>query len=205
MSELLSPGTDLHPKTDPLIATTVRVSQLPSGGPEIFESIQGEGPSAGRPSVFLRLAYCNLRCSWCDTRYTWDWQNYDPQREVSEYSIAQLDAALNEFESENLVLTGGEPLLQQDRIEVLLERQSRRGRRIEVETNGTILPTLQMEGLVNQWNVSPKLENSGETAARRRILSVLDAYRKNERAFFKFAIQSPSDVIEVEKLASDRQ
>ena len=44
---------------------------------EIFESIQGEGNNAGKPAVFLRTAECNLKCIWCDTKYTWDWKNYD--------------------------------------------------------------------------------------------------------------------------------
>ena len=41
--------------------------------PEIFHSIQGEGRSAGRPSIFLRCSLCNLHCIWCDTDYTWNW------------------------------------------------------------------------------------------------------------------------------------
>ena len=49
---------------------------------EIFYSIQGEGVSIGRPSVFLRTALCNLKCKWCDTPYTWDWKKYDIKKEM---------------------------------------------------------------------------------------------------------------------------
>ena len=51
---------------------------------EIFKSIQGEGPNFGKPAIFLRTAQCNLKCTWCDTKYTWDWENYDFQKEVNE-------------------------------------------------------------------------------------------------------------------------
>ena len=47
---------------------------------EIFKSIQGEGPNFGKPAIFLRTAQCNLKCTWCDTKYTWDWKNYDFQK-----------------------------------------------------------------------------------------------------------------------------
>ena len=55
---------------------------------EIFESIQGEGTNAGKPAVFLRTAECNLKCTWCDTKYTWDWKNFDYAKEVKEISVA---------------------------------------------------------------------------------------------------------------------
>ena len=55
----------------------INVSRMSNGEPEIFQSIQGEGINMGIPTAFLRLAVCNLSCSWCDTRYTWDWKAYD--------------------------------------------------------------------------------------------------------------------------------
>lgn len=201
MSELLTPQKDYDQR--PTTGYTLRISQLPGGRPEIFASIQGEGPSSGRPSVFLRLAYCNLRCSWCDTKYTWDWQRFDPQREVREHSVAEVDSALNALEPDNLVVTGGEPLLQQDNLVGLFERQKARGRRIEVETNATVLPSHRILELVDQWNVSPKLGNSGEAVSRRLVPSALDAFRNNERAFFKLVIQTQADVGEADKLVED--
>ena len=62
---------------------------------EIFDSIQGEGPSTGTPSIFLRLSTCNLKCSWCDTKYTWDWQNYDIKKEIKEISIEKIKGLIN--------------------------------------------------------------------------------------------------------------
>jgi len=50
---------------------------------EKFGSFQGEGPLTGQRCVFVRFSRCDLRCSWCDTKYTWDWTQYDP-KEVSE-------------------------------------------------------------------------------------------------------------------------
>jgi len=74
---------------------------------EIFESIQGEGQNSGKPAVFLRTAMCNLTCSWCDTKYTWDWKNYDYEKEVSEQSISMIKNQIISFEPKHLVITGG--------------------------------------------------------------------------------------------------
>src|SRR5436309_15545790 len=89
---------------------------------EIFESVQGEGASAGAPSLFVRLAVCNLRCTWCDTRYTWDWSAYRYEEEVTRVAVDDVARRIVASEGTHVVVTGGEPMLQQPALEALLER-----------------------------------------------------------------------------------
>ena len=115
----------------------------------------------GVPSIFLRLATCNLQCNWCDTKYTWDWQNFDYQTEVVELDVDDVQRRVLAFDCSHVVITGGEPLLQQDELEPLVASLARDGYTFEVETNGTIAPTFGMLQHIGQWNVSPKLRTSG--------------------------------------------
>ena len=131
---------------------------------EIFKSIQGEGPHFGKPAIFLRTAQCNLKCIWCDTKYTWDWENYDFSKEVKEMTIDEIKESILEFGINHLVITGGEPLLQQDDLADLLSFL-KPDFYVEIETNCTILPNKMLTDLVDQWNVSPKTENSGNPLA----------------------------------------
>jgi organic radical activating enzyme len=169
---------------------------------EIFESIQGEGASAGVPSVFLRLAVCNLRCRWCDTRYTWDWAQFRYEDEVTEMSIAAVAERLDGSAEGHLVVTGGEPMLQQRALAVLLE-QLTLSRYVEVETNGTLSPRDELARRVDQWNVSPKLGNSGEDVARRTSLGALAALRDTGRAWLKLVLESEPDRAEAEGMISE--
>src|SRR6267143_4783455 len=144
---------------------------------EIFCSIQGEGLNAGKQAVFLRMALCNLACEWCDTKYTWDWKNYAYANEVKEMNVEQVKADLLKRGVKHLVLTGGEPMLQQGELLPLLQSLKETGFFIEIETNGTLTPASEMIEVVDQWNVSPKLENSGNSSSSREKL---ECYR-----FFK--------------------
>lgn len=98
---------------------------------EIFLSIQGESTWAGLPCIFVRLAGCNLRCSYCDSPYS-----YQPGMQLTR---EQLLDQINRYAPIKLVeITGGEPLLQ-DEVYPLFERLLASGYTLLLETNGSIL------------------------------------------------------------------
>ena len=169
---------------------------------EIFESVQGEGPSAGAPSVFLRLATCNLRCRWCDTKYTWDWSRHRYEDEVREVEVAEVARQLAASTAPQLVVTGGEPLLQQRALVRLLEALPA-ALRVEVETNGTLAPPPALALRVDQWNVSPKLANSGELRARRIVPEALAALASTGRAWLKLVVQAEDELAEIDALLAE--
>ncbi len=105
----------------------------------IFYTIQGEGPFAGRPAVFVRLAGCNLQCPWCDTEYT-------SKREAMTFPavriavMAALAGTYSPAERETLiVITGGEPF-RQAALGNLVAHLAMHGYAVQIETNGTIQP-----------------------------------------------------------------
>ncbi|OXM69851.1 radical SAM protein [Amycolatopsis vastitatis] len=167
--------------------------------------MQGEGPSAGRRASFVRLGGCNLACGWCDTPYTWDGNRFDLRAELARQPVeAIVDRALA-GSPELVVISGGEPLLHQlqpawTRMLTMLRAA---GADIEVETNGTIVPTAATlePDLAVRFNVSPKLAHSGDPAARRIRPDVLAAFVASGRANFKFVCATPDDVDEAAELA----
>jgi len=168
---------------------------------EIFESLQGEGASSGAPCVFVRLAQCNLHCSWCDTKYTWDFERYRYEDEVRERSAEEVAQLVNAAPSRRLVLTGGEPLLQQRALKeffALLAPDIL----VEVETNGTIVPEAFALSRVNQWNVSPKLANAGDPEHFRIRPEVLTALRDSGRAYLKLVVSGDPDFAEADALVA---
>jgi len=168
---------------------------------EVFgPTFQGEGPSIGRRAGFVRLGRCNLDCAWCDTPYTWDWERYDPAEELRRESVPSVMAQLDSMAPEIVVVTGGEPLLQQRRLIPLIEACATRGWPVEIETNGTIVPDDRIVGLVGQWNVSPKLANSGVPHDKRIRPDALAVLTATGRAVFKFVATQAADLDEVANL-----
>ncbi|MDQ3679624.1 MAG: 7-carboxy-7-deazaguanine synthase QueE [Actinomycetota bacterium] len=170
---------------------------------EVFgPTLQGEGPSVGRAAGFVRLGRCNLSCTWCDSRYTWDWERYDPGEELRTVGVQSLLDQLESMRVGMVVVTGGEPLLQQRHLVPLLRGAKVRRWRVEVETSGTIAPDLSGD-LVDQFNVSPKLAHSGNEQARAYRPDVLRSFRDSGRAVFKFVVRTPSDLDEVASMVDE--
>ena len=177
----------------------LKVSRKANGLPEIFYSVQGEGITIGTPSVFLRLALCNLACIWCDSKYTWDWTHYDPAEQIIEMSIDAIAEEIAGFHCKHLVVTGGEPMIQHNQLVHLLGELKRSGYYIEVETNGTIIPCSDTVSVVDLWSVSPKLENSGNSLLSREVPEAYRFFRSLPSSYFKYVVQNKDDIKEVER------
>ncbi|MFN4039484.1 MAG: 7-carboxy-7-deazaguanine synthase QueE [Erythrobacter sp.] len=179
-----------------------------TGGPEIFASLQGEGPSMGMPVAFVRLSRCNLACTWCDTAYTWRFEGDNRphrdgiafERKANQVMLSPEDTAarIAALGQKRLVITGGEPLLQAGALAEMLAALPDMA--VEIETNGTVAPPARLDVRVDQYNVSPKLAHSGNPADLALIPERLDGWASEPRAFLKFVIANPEDVAEVLEL-----
>ncbi len=113
---------------------------------EIFPSIQGEGLRQGEPTLFVRLAGCNLKCDFCDTKYAWV-----SGKEMAVSCVLERIRKIHQnFPTRWVCLTGGEPLLQG--VEVLVRSLKKESFKIQVETNATIYRPMA----VSWYTVSPK-------------------------------------------------
>lgn len=174
---------------------------------EVYQAVQGEGKSAGMDCTFLRLSGCNLSCCWCDTPYTWNWigtkfqhpDKYDKAKEVHKMTPKEIFGRLNLSKIKNLVISGGEPLLQQRELVTLLELLAANHWWVEVETNGTIAPVDNFNSLINQYNCSPKTSNAGEenTLDMRVKVDSLRKIASSGKGTFKFVVQSDEDMPEI--------
>jgi len=141
---------------------------------EIFYSFQGEGPFIGTRAVFLRLSNCNLNCDFCDT------QNNDKGVEMSIIEVKnRIEELSKEYNSNFLIITGGEPLLQYEELEKLINLINNQYT-IQFETNGTINKPL----FDVYYVISPKIEKE----------EIFKRYVDCDNVFFKFVIENQKDI-----------
>lgn len=186
---------------------------------EKFVSINGEGTKAGQPAVFIRLAGCNLRCSYCDTMWA---NSFDaPHKIMTEQEIAEYVRSTG---ITNVTLTGGEPLMAEN-VSVLLSALSETGAAVEIETNGSAdisvcggisprpsvtmdykLPSSRMEGYMCHQNFS-LLESTdtvkfvaGSNEDLERALEIIKQYELTNRCrvFFSpvFGKIEPAQIVD---------
>jgi 7-carboxy-7-deazaguanine synthase len=145
---------------------------------EIFHSIQGESTYAGRPCVFVRLTACDLRCSWCDTPYSF--------HEGRKRSLEDVLAEVRSYECPLVEVTGGEPLLQEE-VYPLMDALLADGRTVLLETGGHRSTARVPAPVVAIVDV--KCPGSGE--AHRNDWSNLDRLRAHDEV--KFVIKDRVD------------
>jgi len=121
---------------------------------EIFYSIAGESTDAGRPCVFIRFTGCNLRCNWCDTKYSY--------REGKDLEIDRIVAEASSYGCKFICLTGGEPLMRN--LKALVRSLQRESFEIQIETNGS-KPIYEHpnSSLGVRWVMDMKCPSSGES------------------------------------------
>lgn len=178
---------------------------------EIFgPTMQGEGKNLGMPCFFLRLGGCNQHCIWCDTPYTWDWTGrngtkYDPKLELHpmepEAVLAHLIERGDATGIHNLVVSGGEPMLQWHALKLVTTALRASGWYVEMETAGSIEPPTAE--LVDQFTVSVKLSNSGNSAKVRINPEAIRFFAKSGRSVFKFVVTAPEDFEEIDALVKE--
>lgn len=163
----------------------------------MFYSIQGEGPTAGRPSVFLRLSGCTLSCAWCDTTPVWSrpGTHFTAEALVAEFERLGFLDYLSTHNA-RLIVTGGSPLKQYRYWAPFLKAVLFQcACPVEIETEGVLLPDPELARV--QFNVSPKLENSQMPEKARIREDVLAFHADDEESYFKFVVNDGNDMMEI--------
>jgi 7-carboxy-7-deazaguanine synthase len=149
---------------------------------EIFYTLQGEGVEVGKPAIFVRTSGCNLRCPWCDTKYSW--------KAGKNYSFADFVDEMTKqgaVSYERVIFTGGEPTLQLKEISEWAKKIKATicaGASIQLETNGTVLFNPYEFDVVA---ISPKKECVK--------FNVLRKLMRHQQCFLKFVCENDEDIL----------
>lgn len=170
---------------------------------EMFcDTLQGEGPSAGVISTFMRLQGCTLKCTWCDTLEVWPNGNEYTFDEI--FQMFENYDLINKFkQGQHLVLTGGSPLKQQDQLLLFLRYFLNLYGfipYIELENEAVLMVKPELQFYIKQYNNSPKLANSGMKERARIKPEVLKQLNNiNGLSYFKFVVEREEDWEEIER------
>jgi 7-carboxy-7-deazaguanine synthase len=149
---------------------------------EILYSIEGEGIEIGRPEIFIRLAGCNLRCSWCDTKYALE--------NGKDMSIGEIVEEVSKYPYKSVSITGGEPLLQRKELLELVRQLKGLGYWIQINTNGTTFDEeiFKLVDLITMDYKCPSSRMKSDYEVLRRTKELFDF-----KAQLKFVISNEED------------
>jgi 7-carboxy-7-deazaguanine synthase len=147
---------------------------------EIFYSIQGEGNWSGIPNIFIRTSGCNLRCSYCDTKYAYN--------DFEEMSLDNIIQEIKKYRCNNICITGGEPLLQKDILN-LIDKLKKTNYKIILETNGSI--NIKSIAAYNNVIISLDIKCPSSNMKDKMIFDNLRYLRKEDQ--LKFIIMNKED------------
>lgn len=151
---------------------------------EIFCSIQGEGDLVGMPAVFVRVAGCNLRCDWCDTKYAWE------ANAGRDMSVPEIMAAVEGYSIRYAVLTGGEPMMAKG-IRGLAAALDKRSVHITIESNATRPP----QGIrCHLASLSPKLQGDHSGLSTDERVDIVQEWLVSYDCQLKFVVAAETDI-----------
>lgn len=179
---------------------------------EIFSSIDGEGKFAGIPAIFIRLAGCNLSCSWCDSKYAWS-------KDELSYTEMRIDEIINKVDSlsvkygiSHITLTGGEPLIAKN-VDILIDNLIASGDHsphytVNIETNGAVNLKRWTEKYYHRsdilFTMDWKCPSSGMNKYMKEYNLKALSYRHSNAYFIndivKFVVGSKEDLEEVKRV-----
>lgn len=172
----------------------------------IPNTLQGEGPYAGNPTRFFRTVGCNIKCNFCDSKYSWDKTvNYNS------YDIDELVKMISDLDTmpDDVDITGAEPLLHQHTptFKYFISECINKFKRTIIETNGSITPNHFLLKLSDKFNyiepkqlifsISPKLSNSRCEKNIRYNETALKQFNSYRSSYFKFVVTNQKDIDEI--------
>lgn len=169
---------------------------------EIFSSIEGEGIRAGYLATFIRTQFCNLKCTYCDTKYSWDTKDDKGCLQYRDMTVGEIINKCKNLGNKRITFTGGEPLLQLDS-KVLLLNLLKEGYEVNIETNGSInindytyIPNTDLSNLI----ITMDWKSPSSGAREEMLLSNLMYLRGHD--VLKFVVGNKEDLDDMREVVN---